>query len=90
VCAQALCLEEMRGKAVAEGYVYYAQSHQRVLVELTEELRQDAIATIAQVRSLLTTGVMPKPVYTPRCKGCSLYAKCLPRVRETLARYREA
>ncbi len=90
VCAQALCLEEMTGRAVAQGFVYYAHSHQRQLVEISAELREDAIATIEAVRTLLYTGTMPLPLYTKRCKGCSLYAQCLPQAAKKLGRYREA
>lgn len=35
VCAQALCLEEMTGKTVNTGYVYYASSHQRQSVDIS-------------------------------------------------------
>jgi CRISPR-associated exonuclease Cas4 len=52
VCAQALCLEEMLGKSITQGYVYYAQSHQRQLVEITEALRQETISTIHAVTTL--------------------------------------
>ncbi|WP_121971060.1 CRISPR-associated protein Cas4 [Leptolyngbya sp. BC1307] len=90
VCAQALCLEEMTGRAVAQGFVYYAHSHQRQPIEISAELREDAIATIEAVRTLLYTGTMPLPIYTKRCKGCSLYAQCLPQAAKKLGRYREA
>ncbi|MGL5062766.1 MAG: CRISPR-associated protein Cas4 [Microcoleus sp.] len=89
VCAQALCLEEMTGKTIATGYVYYAQSHQRQLVEISEELRQEAIATIAAISKLFTTGIIPPPVYKPRCRGCSLYSQCLPQIADKVNRYRE-
>lgn len=90
VCAQALCLEEMTGKAVLQGYLYYAHSHQRLPVEISPTLRESAIATIAAVRQLLTTGgTRPKPVYTPRCKGCSLYVQCLPQAANKVKRYQE-
>ncbi len=90
VCAQALCLEEMTGQTITTGYVYYAQSHQRQLVEISPELRQDTIATIAAVQNLLETGKMPKPVYSKRCKGCSLSEQCLPQAADRVQRYREA
>jgi CRISPR-associated exonuclease Cas4 len=90
VCAQALCLEEMTGAPVPQGYIYYAQSHQRQVVDISEPLRQEAIATIAAVRHLLTTGTMPAPEYTPRCRGCSLYAQCLPQAAKKVRSYREA
>jgi CRISPR-associated exonuclease Cas4 len=89
VCAQALCLEEMTGKQVVEGFVYYAQSHQRVVVGISEDLRQATIETLAAVRQLLTTGAMPAPKYTPRCQGCSLYDRCLPKAVAKVSRYRE-
>jgi CRISPR-associated exonuclease Cas4 len=90
VCAQALCLEEMTGRSIDQGYIYYAHSHQRVLVEIDEALRQEAIETIAAVTELLTTGKMPKAVYTPRCKGCSLFEHCLPKAIEKVSKYRES
>ncbi|MEH2025044.1 CRISPR-associated protein Cas4 [Nostoc sp.] len=89
VCAQALCLEEMTGQAVNTGYIYYAHSHQRQLVEINQELRQSAIATIEYVTNLLETGMMPKPVYSKRCKGCSLYSQCLPKATDKVKTYQE-
>ncbi|MEG5014706.1 MULTISPECIES: CRISPR-associated protein Cas4 [unclassified Microcoleus] len=90
VCAQALCLEEMTGKTIATGYVYYAQSHQRQLVEISEQLRQDAIATIEKVGALWRSGNIPLPVYTARCTGCSLFPQCLPQAAAKVNRYQEA
>ncbi len=90
VCAQALCLEEMTGKSIATGYVYYAQSHQRQLVEISEKLRQEAIVTISAIQSLLQTGKIPPANYSKRCQGCSLYQQCLPQAAERVLRYQEA
>ncbi len=89
VCAQALCLEEMTGKSVTTGYIYYAHSHQRQPVEINQALRQQTIATIQTVQTLIQTGEMPLANYTPRCKGCSLYTRCLPQVADKVRRYRE-
>lgn len=89
VCGQALCLEEMTGRSVLQGFVYYAQSHQRQPVEIDEGLRARAIAAISAIRQLLHSGTMPLPVYKPRCRGCSLYAKCLPQAAQKVGRYRE-
>lgn len=90
VCAQALCLEEMTGKPVTLGYLYYAHSHQRQPVQISAALRQHTIATIAAVAQILQTGAMPVAVYSPRCKGCSLYQQCLPKAAAKVSRYREA
>ncbi len=90
VCAQALCLEEMTGKTVAVGYLYYTHSHQRQSVPITPQLRNSAIATIKLVQTLLQTGTMPKAIYTKRCQGCSLYPQCLPQAADKVKRYQEA
>jgi CRISPR-associated exonuclease Cas4 len=89
VCAQALCLEEMTGTVVKTGYVYYAQTHQRQLVEISDDLRRETINTIADVTKLIETGIMPQAVYGKRCQGCSLYEQCLPRLVEKVGKYCE-
>lgn len=90
VCAQALCLEEMTGQRISNGYIYYAHSHQRQLVNLTSELRQSTTTTIKAVQTLLLTGVMPKAIKTKRCDGCSLFSQCLPGAVDKIGRYQEA
>jgi len=89
VVGQALCLEEMTGKKIDRGFVYYAQSHQRVTVDISPELRQRAIAIIGEIHRLLKTGTMPPPIYSPRCRGCSLYSQCLPQAAKKVSRYCE-
>lgn len=89
VCAQALCLEEMTGQKITAGYVYYAQTYQRQLVEINSELRQFTLATIADVMRLFDTGKMPLAIYDKRCKGCSLFSQCLPQAVEKVKRYQE-
>jgi CRISPR-associated exonuclease Cas4 len=79
LCAQALCLEEMSGKTVPRGYIYYAATGRRQEVEFDLELRQQTMSAIAAVRRLIETGERPPNPYTPRCKGCSLYDICLPK-----------
>ncbi|WP_066426326.1 CRISPR-associated protein Cas4 [Anabaena sp. 4-3] len=90
VCAQALCLEEMTGKTINTGYIYYAQSHQRQLIEINQKLRQNTINTIEAVQNLLHTGIMPKAIKTERCQGCSLYLNCLPQATEKVKKYQES
>ena len=79
LCAQALCLEEMNGRPVTRGYIYYAATGRRQEVEFSSELRQQTRDTIAAVRRLIGSGERPPNPYTPRCKGCSLCDLCLPR-----------
>jgi CRISPR-associated exonuclease Cas4 len=89
VCAQALCLEEMTGQTITQGYVYYAQSHQRQLVEISPQLRQSAIAIVQTLQILLQTGKMPPAIYSKKCQGCSLNQQCLPQVAQKMMRYQE-
>jgi CRISPR-associated exonuclease Cas4 len=69
----------MLGRDVSRGFLYYAATGRRQEVRLPEELRQETIETIAGVRELLRAGQRPRAIYTPKCKGCSLYRVCLPR-----------
>jgi CRISPR-associated exonuclease Cas4 len=80
LCAQALCLEEMiQCEPIEVGYIYYAATARRQEVKLDAAIRQQTIATIDAVRRLLATQQRPEAIYSPRCKGCSLYQICLPR-----------
>jgi CRISPR-associated exonuclease Cas4 len=79
LCAQALALEEMLGRQIPRGFLYYAATGQRQEVRFTAELRQETLDTIAKVRELMHTGERPPAIYMPKCKGCSLYRICLPR-----------
>jgi CRISPR-associated exonuclease Cas4 len=89
LCAQALCLEEMTGKPVDKGFIYYASSHQRQAVAIDPKLRQQAIATLEALRTLFQTGAMPPSVYSSRCQGCSLHARCIPQLVQKVRQYQE-
>ena len=80
----------MTGKVVQIGYVYYAQNNQRQLVEISDNLRQQTINTIADVTKLIETGIMPKAVYSKRCRGCSLSEQCLPKLVDKVGKYIES
>jgi CRISPR-associated exonuclease Cas4 len=79
LCAQAMALEEMLGREIPRGFLYYAATGRRQEVHLTAELRQETLETITRVRELMQTGQRPPALYMPKCKGCSLYRVCLPR-----------
>lgn len=80
LCAQALCLEEMHGVPVLQGAVYYGESHRRLLVEFTPELRQRTEAAVLRMRELLERRLVPPPEPGPKCTRCSLRPACLPEV----------
>jgi CRISPR-associated exonuclease Cas4 len=79
LCAQALALEEMAGREISRGFLYYATTGRRQEIHFTAALRQETLETIAKVRELMQTGERPPALYMPKCKGCSLYRVCLPR-----------
>ncbi|KAF0222504.1 MAG: putative RecB family [Rhodospirillaceae bacterium] len=78
LCAQALCLEEMTGKAVPEGALYYGLTRRRQNVVFDSALRERTEAAIRGVAALLASGRTPPPVTVPACRGCSLRDLCLP------------
>ncbi|MBE3102739.1 MAG: CRISPR-associated protein Cas4 [Bacilli bacterium] len=83
LCAQAICLEEMFSINIQEGAIYHVSSHQRRVVELTEDLRSETIAIISLVRDMIDRGRLPEPLPTndARCEKCSLKDLCMPEVK---------
>lgn len=79
LCAQALCLEEMLGKVIPEGALFYGVKRRRHLVAFDAELRALTETTIERVHALLRGGVTPKADYGKKCEQCSLMAVCLPK-----------
>lgn len=82
LCAQALCLEEMTGQTINEGALWYMQTRHRVPVSFSDGLRAKTVQTIADVRVLLESGNTPVPIYSKRCKACSLLEICQPELLE--------
>ena len=80
LCAQALCLEEMLGVEVPSGAVFYGRTRHRLDVEFDQALRDETMRTATQAHELIRSGKTPKPVYTKKCKSCSLMNQCLPQV----------
>ncbi|MEJ2740988.1 MAG: CRISPR-associated protein Cas4 [Gammaproteobacteria bacterium] len=79
LCAQALCLEEMRDVTISEGAIWYWEVRKRESVMLDEALRSETLATIEAAHHLLSTGKTPKPIEDKkRCRACSLLNLCEP------------
>ena len=78
LAAQALCLEEMFGRSVPEGALYYASSRRRRQVAINDDLREKTLLTIAEVRALLASGTTPPPLADEHCRACSLRDLCQP------------
>lgn len=78
LAAQALCLEEMTGKAVPFGAIYHATSRRRREVAITTVLRQATETCVAEVRAALAEPTLPVPMNDKRCNACSLIDLCQP------------
>lgn len=90
LAAQAVCLEEMTGKAVTHGAIYHHSSRRRREVIINELLRQHVEETVQAVRALLVSGKLPPPINDARCKECSLKEICQPEVLADKARVLDA
>jgi CRISPR-associated exonuclease Cas4 len=86
LAAQALCLEEMTGRSVPEGALYYASSKRRRVVAIDAALRAHVAETANDVRAMLQGGRLPPPTTQhSRCRGCSLRDRCQPEAWRRLA-----
>jgi CRISPR-associated exonuclease Cas4 len=84
LAAQAMCLEEMTGKAVPEGALFYASSKRRRAVAIDAGLRRRVEDAASAVRALLNATVLPAPTFDKRCDKCSLRDICQPAARPVL------
>ena len=80
LCAQAICLEEMTGKSVPRGAIFYHSSRRRREVEFSERLRSEVEAATHEIRKMLSERTIPPPVNDSRCRYCSLKESCMPAV----------
>ncbi|MBT0963911.1 CRISPR-associated protein Cas4 [Denitromonas iodatirespirans] len=85
LAAQALCLEEMTGKPVPEGALFYATSKRRRVVSITPALREHVESATREIRQMLATRRTPPPVNDDRCHACSLRDLCQPDALTRLA-----
>lgn len=78
LCAQALCLEEMFGRPVPEGALFYGQTRKRQAVAFDEELRALTMRIAAECRAMIAAAHTPPPQAMPACRHCSLAQTCQP------------
>jgi CRISPR-associated exonuclease Cas4 len=88
LCAQAMCLEERLGCAIAQGMIFYFGGKRREVVEFTPALRAEVERLAAEAHELVASGVLPPPItQRAKCRDCSLEPLCLPdEVRQLEAR----
>jgi CRISPR-associated protein Cas1 len=78
VCAQVLLLRE-HGYTVDRGEVFYAETRQRVPVEMTPDLVARTMEIAGQARTVAARLAPPPPLRSsPKCPRCSLAGICLP------------
>jgi len=78
LCAQAICLEEMFGRPVPEGALFYGETRRRTVVVFDSTLRSLTIRVAAETREMIASNRTPRPVLMPACKRCSLVEICRP------------
>ncbi len=81
LAAQAICLEEMSGKPVSAGALFYAKSKRRRDVRIDGGLRDRVEEATAAVRAMIDSGVVSPPINDARCAKCSLADLCQPAMR---------
>jgi CRISPR-associated exonuclease Cas4 len=52
-----------------------------------EKLRLETEDAARKVHKLIASVVTPKPEYSKKCKKCSLYEQCMPKVSRKVSNY---
>jgi CRISPR-associated exonuclease Cas4 len=87
LCAQAMCLEEMRGPSIPSGALFYGTTRRRMDVAFDEALRQEVERLAERMHDLYRKRCTPIVEYAPKCENCSLLEVCLPKQRKDANRY---
>ncbi len=85
VCASAMLLEEALNIKIKKGVIFYSTSGRKREVILTEELREKVKELIYKAFEIIEEEIIPPPLYSDKCNGCSLYNLCMP-IHETSRR----
>ena len=85
LCAQAMCLEDMLAVSIPVGYLYYGQTHHRVSVELSGELRDWVRKATQEMHAYFQRGYTPRVKTSKACRSCSLADVCLPTLQDKTA-----
>lgn len=80
LAAQAICLEEMYQIQINESYLYYFSTKNRVLVSLTDHLKEKVRIISKEMHYLFDKSETPPAEFFKNCQQCSLYNICMPRI----------
>lgn len=78
ITLQGMLLEEMLGRKITKGYIYYVSSRERVEVKISSKIQEEIKKTITDIRNLYLSMKIPSGVNDNRCKYCSIKNICLP------------
>lgn len=78
--AEAICLEEEFGVNLEYGYIYYGKTDTREKIIFEDKLRKLTIETAKLMHQYYDKKIIPKAEFYRKCKLCSLYEVCNPRL----------
>ena len=79
LCAQAICIEEMLGAHIDNGFLFYGKRKRRSLIEFDKELRELTASIAHELHQMHASCHNPPAVYEKRkCDACSLIHICQP------------
>lgn len=78
LCIAGLLLRD-EGYDCDEGVIYYAESRKRIVVEFDDELIDETLQALEELRKVASRSEAPPPLIdSPKCPRCSLVGICLP------------
>lgn len=80
LCAQTIALEEMYDIIIPVAFLYYGETRHRLPVTIDEALRSECRATAREMHEAFARRSAIPPHYSARCRSCSLFDDCLPRI----------
>lgn len=78
--AQTICLEETLGCHIEIGCLYYHSVNHKMVIEITEALRQEVFDLAGQMHYYYDNKIIDKAEYFKNCPLCSLVDICIPRL----------
>ena len=73
----ALLVEEAFETKVETGFIYLLPIQEVVAVDLTQRLKEEALARLAAIRVMITEGILPPPTeFRARCEDCEFRNYC--------------
>lgn len=80
LCAQGMCIEDLHGIRIDEGFLFYKKTRRRVRVPFDDDLRGKVVRVISEMRELIELDKPVPPVEDEYCTNCSMSGVCVPRL----------